>query len=181
MKISKWLFLMASVIILGMLSCKKGDVGPAGPAGPAGAVGAAGAPGPDSILTSSWMAVSMTDTTFNSNPYFIEEIPAQAITQRILDNGIVLGYLQYLDANNGTNIFNASEAVNVTYSLGNVELLSGTDWTGVFNFRYVVVPGTLTVGNSIVSGPAKGLTKSELQKMNYKDVQKLLGNNTVNQ
>ncbi|HZK63695.1 MAG TPA: hypothetical protein VFC34_06090 [Puia sp.] len=178
MKISKWIFLMASVIILGMLSCKKGDVGPAGPAGPAGA---AGAPGPDSILTSSWIPVSMTDTSINSNPYFIQEIPAQAITQRILDNGIVLGYLQYLDANNGTNIFNASEALNLTYSVGNVELLSGTDWTGVFDFRYVIVPGTLTVGNSIVSGPAKGLTKAELQKMNYMDVQKLLGNNTVNQ
>src|SRR5665213_709808 len=178
MKISKWIFLMASVIILGMLSCKKGDVGPAGPAGPAGA---AGAPGPDSILTSAWIPVSMKDTTINSNPFFIQEIAAQAITQRILDNGIVLGYLQYLDANNATNIFNASEALNLTYSVGNVELLSGTDWTGVFDFRYVIVPGTLTIGNSIVSGPAKGLTKAELQKMNYKDVQKLLGNNTVNQ
>src|SRR5665213_3418145 len=102
MKISKWIFLMASVIILGMLSCKKGDVGPAGPAGPAGA---AGAPGPDSILTSSWIPVSMTDTSINSNPYFIQEIPAQAITQRILDNGIVLGYLQYLDANNGCLLY----------------------------------------------------------------------------
>lgn len=172
---------MAAVIILGVLSCKKGDTGPAGPAGPTGAAGATGAPGPDSILTSAWIPVSMKDTTINSNPFFIQEIPAQAITQRILDNGIILGYLQYLDANNGTNIFNASEALNLTYSVGNVELLSGTDWTGVFDFRYVIVPGTLTVGNSIVSGPAKGLTKSELQKMNYKDVQKLLGNNTVNQ
>ena len=172
---------MASVIILGMLSCKKGDTGPAGAAGPTGAAGATGAPGPDSILTSAWIPVSMKDTTINSSPFFIQEIAAQAVTQRILDNGIILGYLQYLDANNATNIFNASEALNLTYSVGNVELLSGTDWTGVFNFRYVIVPGTLTVGNSIVSGPAKGLTKAELQKMNYKDVQKLLGNTTVNQ
>ena len=172
---------MTSVIILGVLSCKKGDTGPAGPAGPTGAAGATGAPGPDSILTSAWIPVSMKDTTINSNPLFIQEIAAQAVTQRILDNGILLGYLQYLDANNGTNIFNASEALNLTYRVGNVELLSGTNWTGVFDFRYVIVPGTLTVGNSIVSGPAKGLTKSELQKMNYKDVQKLLGNNTVNQ
>src|SRR6185437_3643839 len=159
MKLCKGIFLMASVIMVGMFSCKKGDTGPAGKTGPAG---------PDSVSTSAWIPLSMKDSTINSNTYYIQEIPAPAITQRILDSGIILSYLHYIDATTGTNIFNASEAVNVTYSVGNVEVLSsGIDWTGVFDFRYVIVPGTLTIGNSVGSGPAKGLTRSELQNMNY--------------
>jgi hypothetical protein len=174
MRNSKWVFVIASVIILGVFSCKKGDTGPAGPAGPAGAAGATGAAGPDSIITSTWVDLTMTDTTVNGTEAFIQEIAAPAITEDILNNGIVLSYFGFVDGNNVTNVFNASEAANITFTPGNVEIFSGTDWSGFFSFRYVIVPGTMITGNSVKSGPAQGLTKAELQKMNYQDVQKLL-------
>jgi hypothetical protein len=170
MKNSRLVLILSTVIILVMLSCsKKGDVGPVGP------------PGPDSVSTSAWISLTMADTTIASTTYYFEEIAASGITQRILDSGLVLSYLQYIDPTLGTQIFNASEAVNVTYGVGNVEVVSSTDYTGVFDFRYVVVPGTLTIGNSIISGPAKGLTKSELENMNFSDVQKLLKNSSPTQ
>jgi hypothetical protein len=166
MKNSKWICILGAALLIGMASCKKGDTGPAGAVGPAG---------PDSVSTSAWIPLNMKDTVIGSDTYFIQEIPAPALTQRILDSGLVLSYLHYVDPTAGTQVINSSELVSITYSLGNLEVVSQADWTGALDIRYVIVPGTLTVGNSIRSGPAKGLTKSDLQNMNYEDVQKALG------
>ena len=174
MKNSRLVLILSTVIILGMFSCKKGDVGPAGPAGPAG---------PDSVSTSAWITLNMSvDTTIGTTTYYVQEIAAPAITQTVLDSGIILGYFKYADPSQGTQVFNASEAANITYSVGNAEVLSvGNDWTGYFDFRYVIVPGTLTLANSIKSGRAKGLTKSQLQNMSYSEVQNLLKNSSSSQ
>lgn len=160
-----------SVLIAGMalmfLACSKGDTGPAGPQGP---------PGPDSVIHSKWIALNMTaDLTFSPpDTVWDQTISAPAITQKILDSGIILTYISILDNTNTTLVFNAAPYfLSEIYSPGQIDLVAPVDFSGV-SFRYVVIPGSTTAG-TITSGPAKGLTVSELSAMSYSAVQKMIG------
>ena len=156
-----------SVLFAGMalifFACSKGTTGPAGPQGP---------PGPDSVIHSNWIVLNMVshdnDTTFD------ETLSAPAITQKILDSGIILTYISVQDNTNTTLVFNAAPYfLSEIFSPGQIDLVAPADFTGV-NYRYVVIPGSTTAG-TITSGPAKGLTVSELRAMSYSAVQKMIG------
>lgn len=156
-----------SILIAGMalmlLACSKGDTGPAGPQGPAG---------PDSVIHSPWILLNTVFSTTDSA--WEQTITAPAITQKILDSGIILSYVSIKDNSNITLVFNATPYfLSEIFEPGKIDLATSVDFTGV-NYRYVIIAGTITAG-TITSGPAKGLTVSELRTMSYSAVQKMIG------
>jgi hypothetical protein len=162
MKHLKLVSILFIVVVLATVGCQKGSSGPQGPPGPAG---------PDSVIYSSWVTLN---TPYNSTDSGYEQtINAASITQNIIDKGIIL---TYIDPQGNGNIFPTSSvgfAISETYSVGQIAIFSVVDLTGM-EYRYVVVAGSIQ-GNKIVSGPAKGLTKEQLQTMSYEAVQKLVG------
>ncbi len=156
-----------SVLIAGMalmfLACSKGDTGPAGPQGPAG---------PDSVIHSAWISLKTVYSTTDS--VWEQTITAPAITQKILDSGIIITYVSFKDNTNTTNVFVATPYfLSEVFTPGEIFLATSVDFTGI-NYRYVIIAGTVTAG-TITSGPAKGLTVSELRNMSYSVVQKMIG------
>jgi hypothetical protein len=117
--------------------------------------------------------------TFNSTDSAYEQaIPAPAITKAVLDSGLILSYLSYVNSAGNSFVFNTSEGLNVTYTVDTIYLVSTNDLsyanTG-WSYRYVIVHGTVTSGNSLSSGPGKGYTKQQLLEMSYQDIKKLFG------
>jgi hypothetical protein len=169
-------FLMLTAFVFMMTACsKKGDTGPAGPTGPAGADGAAGASGTDSIQYSTWTPLSMTGwIDANNDTSYTDTLIAAALTSAVLNQGVVVGYFQFLDNNNDTIIVNASTLISEAYAIGKIELYSGApqpstnssgvDYTG-YNYRYVVVPGSIAVTST--TGPTKTYTRDQIKTMSY--------------
>jgi hypothetical protein len=159
MKNLKLILFLSAVSVFSIVSCKKGDTGPAGPQGPAG---------PDSVTYSDWITLAMEN--ISGDTVFHQAITAPAVTQAVLDSGIILSYAKGTDG----YVYHASDVgIYPAYAVGVVDVLSFyNDWSGTA-FRYVVVPGSISAGN-ISSGPAKGLTTKQLKDMSYKDVEKLL-------
>lgn len=163
------LLIVLSTGFLMSIGCKKGDTGPAGPAGP------------DSVYYSKWTALSMKDEgldTSSTSPtdgyeIYDEDFPASGITSAILNKGAVLTYFQAIDNNNDTLIVNGADVFFDQYFyVGDIYLASaGADYTGAM-FRYVAVPGTISVTS--VSGEVKTYTAKELASMSYKAVAGLL-------
>jgi hypothetical protein len=172
MKNLKLLVLLCSMGALAILGCSKGNTGPAGPPGPAG---------PDSVIHSAWIQLNMSPVVSGSDTFYYQAIIAPAITQRILDSGIILTYLNVPDVNNNANLVNAAVYLQEYYAVDTIFLYSfpgggstsGINFSGL-EYRYVVVPGTVSAGH-IASGPAKGLTKEQLENMSYAAMEKLFG------
>jgi hypothetical protein len=163
LKLFTVLFAGVALVVLG---CSKGTTGPAGPKGPAG---------PDSVVHSNWIILAMTRNVTSANDtFYTQTINAPALTQRILDSGIILTYLS--DLGNPPTVVNATTYFSSElFSAGSIDLTSfiDGDFSG-FGYRYVLVPGSIVTGN-VVSGPAKGLTKKQLMTMSYESVEKLIG------
>jgi hypothetical protein len=163
-----------SVLIFGMalmfIACSKGNTGPAGPAGPTG---------PGSVTYSSWITLGMTrNTTSAGDTFYTQTLVTPALTQQIIDSGIILTYVSFKDNSNNTNVLSATPYFTVIiYYTDSIYLEAPIDLTGIF-FRYVLVPGSVSAG-SITSGPAKGMTVAQLQTMSYATIRKLLGQQTA--
>jgi hypothetical protein len=161
-------FVFAGIAFV-MVSCSKGTTGPAG------ATGATGPAGPDSVYHSAWTQLSMTQQIDASNDtFYVQDIAASAVTQVVLDSSLVLGYISFIDNTGATNIFNASELLEITYSIGNVDLIAPIDdsYTNTgYSFRYVIIPGTVLVTNSIL----KNLTKAQIKASSYSVISSALG------
>src|ERR1044072_373500 len=94
------------ILVLGLLqfSCsKEGPAGPqgaAGPQGPAGAAGSAGPAGSANVIYSTWFLTGSAgwDTvganTSRYGAYAIYDKGVADVTQAVIDNGIVLGYMK---------------------------------------------------------------------------------------
>ncbi|MFI5155399.1 MAG: hypothetical protein ACHQEM_04410 [Chitinophagales bacterium] len=163
MKNLRSFFVLIAGMALMFMACSKGSAGPTGPQGPAG---------PDSVIHSPWISLHTVYSTTDS--VYEQTITATAITQRILDSGIILTYISFKDNTNTTNVFVATPYfLSEIFTPGQIFLATSIDFTG-FNYRYVIIAGTVTAG-TITSGPAKGLTVSELRNMSYSVVQKLIG------
>lgn len=163
MKNVKLLLLLGFVGMLTWTSCKKGDTGPAGATGPAG---------PDSVMYSAWISLTFSyNAVTDSTGYFTDTLAAPAITQGILDSGVVLGYVDGSANNDGTAIIPVSGAENLgfaeTYELGKIVVydLTTTDYSS-FRYRYVVIPGSKIATNGTVR-KYNGYTISELKSMSY--------------
>lgn len=145
-----------------MISCSKGNTGPAGPAGS------------DSVQYSGWTTLSMTgNIDANSDTTYTDTLTANAITSDILNKGIVVGYIRFLDALGDTTILNASTIMSESFVVGKIELFSGapyasnssgSDFSG-YDYRYVVVPAKIATNS--VSGKGQIYTSEQLKAMSY--------------
>jgi hypothetical protein len=157
---------LAAFVAFMVVGCSKGTTGPAGATGPAG---------PDSVLHSAWTQLSMTmGIDANNDTFYSQNITAAAITQNVLDSDLVLGYISFIDASGAENVFNASEEFEITYTVGNIELIDylgdlSYDNTG-YSFRYIIVPGTILTNSAF-----KQYTKAQIKTMSYSTVEKLIG------
>ena len=115
MKNLKLFSILFAGITIAVIGCSKGSTGPAGPAGPAG---------PDSVMHSAWINLAPTFVTADSA--WEQTINAPAITQKIIDNGIILTYLDVGGSGNN-QIFPTPAvgfALSETYSVGAIDLFS---------------------------------------------------------
>lgn len=149
------------VVVLG-LGCSKGTVGPTGPQGPAG---------PDSVIYSSWTPINLTAL---ATSFYSQSIFAPSITQRILDSGVILTYIGLPNGASASDVAPASNFLSEDFVVDSIYLNSDTNLNNGLVYRYVVVPGSQQAG-TMVSGPAKGLTKEQLMTMSYADLVKVLG------
>lgn len=133
------------------------------------------APAKDSVLYSGWITLNMAATN-NGDTVFTQTIQAPSITSAILNKGSVVGYILTTDAINGTDssIVDAVADLNLfqTFSVGKIELVDFFENLTGNSYRYVVIPGSITVTD--VSGAVHTYTASDLAKMSYRQVSQIL-------
>ncbi len=162
MKKMKFLTIILASICLIVVGCAKGDTGPAGTTGKTGSA---------NVKYSSWNSLNM---TFNSNDSAYEQtITADSLTEAVLDSGIVLTYMKVNDpSTNQTQIVNADAYMQEIFSVGQIDLLSSYDYSGL-SYRYVIIPGGVALGKTGL-GSSVNYTKQQLKNMPYDQVIKLL-------
>lgn len=200
------LSLLSLAITFIAISCTK--EGPEGPVGASGAQGAAGVQGPagpagpqgpqgaTNVTYSAWFLTGAGWTATGVGPYgaqFLFDRPSTVITQVIMDQGLVLGYIKgepntpslssqvfqlpYL-VGNGFGFLDQYELV--LNAPGNIRFLYKSDfaWTAgslaSISFRYVVIPGSVSGGRGINSVTTyEGYSADELKTMSYAQVASL--------
>ena len=146
-----------------IVSCKKGDTGPAGPAGP------------DSVQYSKWTVLNMSPMDAGDTSFY-EDFTVPALTQKILSKGVVLGYIGYVNSQHDTIVENVSEVMAQLLAVGTIELQSYYyDFSQNFFYRYVIVPGSVSISSLPGSGSGNTYTVDDLKKMNYLQVSQLVG------
>ncbi|HSZ86328.1 MAG TPA: hypothetical protein VK787_09870 [Puia sp.] len=190
MKNLKLLLVGCLAISVAIISCSKGPAGPAGATGATGAAGANGSNGAngtngtngtDSVLHSAWITLTTTVDTFTTtggtpDSIFVDTLTASAITQAILDSGVVLGYVQNLFNNDGSivNVSDYAGYLDVTYRLGEIDFAVMSDITGA-QFRYVIIPGAILTQ----SAAFKNYTKQEIKGMDFATATRLVNEATT--
>ncbi len=173
LKLLAFIFIGLSMAIVGC--SKKGDTGPAGATG---ATGAAGAAGPDSVYYSNWTAINTPFAGLDGNNDSVYEqiVPASAITQTILDQGVVIAYIELSDGT-VSDVSDFSSFLDVYYGVGTVTLDSyGIDLSQAgWSVRYIAIPGVVLAGNSIL----KNYTKNQLKAIDYSTLKKALNTTTA--
>jgi hypothetical protein len=170
MKAFRSLFVVATILVIGLIGCSKGTTGPTGAPGPAGAAG------PDSVIYSPWMSLTLTYVA--ADTLFEQTITAPSITKAILDSGVVLSYVNFEESDGTYHVIPTAGLTGIgffeDFSVGAINISSVNDYS-TLPYRYVVIPGSLTAGNS-VSAKIKGYTVQELKAMPYEQVQQVLAN-----
>jgi hypothetical protein len=177
MKKLKLLAFVFAGFAFAMVSCSKGTTGPKGATGPAG---------PGTVTYSDWTTLAMTiqgtqaDSGGGIDTFYTQIINAPSITSAIIDQGVILAYIGVPGgASNGTDtaIFSISEASTYyglftqRFSPGEIDLFSEDfDYSGAL-YRYVLIPGSVAAGNSIL----KGYSKEQLKAIDYATLSKALG------
>ncbi len=139
-----FLLLTIAFALIMFSACKKGDTGPAGPQGPQGApgttgsTGGTGATGSANVIYSDWLSVTAAewkDTTM-TNIGQAKRIykNASALTQQILDSGVMLVYLR--------DAFNTTYQLPFTYNLNPARLHNYIPMAGKFLFYEYALDGT---------------------------------------
>lgn len=168
MKTLRSLLAVATVVVIGLTSCSKGSAGPAGATGPAGTAG------PDSVVYSAWISLNFTynpvDTAFG------DTLAAPSLTKAILDNGVILTYVNFQEQDGTYHIVPVSGLSSIMiedYSIGQINIVAGNDFTGL-PYRYVTIPGTLVARTNSIDKKIKGYTIQELKAMPFEQVQQVL-------
>ncbi|MEI9945589.1 MAG: hypothetical protein WDN26_15400 [Chitinophagaceae bacterium] len=199
----KLLPLLTLAIVFIISSCTKegpegpvgatGAQGPGGTAGPAGPTGPQGATGTTNVTYSAWFSFASADWKDSTTPYFgdisraIKSAPA--VTQTVIDQGIVLAYVNlnpgvYPLPLNITNPFFSGETLQFGFVAAPSKLifyladLIFPDATGItFSapIRYVVIPGSIAGGRGVnsITTTYEGYTANELKTMSYDQVAKI--------
>jgi hypothetical protein len=173
-----------------------GAAGAAGATGPAGATGVAGPAGSANVIYSSWVAqVSWADTTgiaFGGTTASRSIRTAPGVTQSIIDQGVVLSYVN----NNGVylmpvlfaNPFAANQTLQLNflstvgkliYYISNVTTGNAAGISQGSQYRYVIIPGGVAGGRGVNTekvAEIKGqvYTESQLRAMSYSQICSLL-------
>lgn len=189
-----------------LYSCKgpAGEAGATGPQGPAGPAGPAGSP---NVIYSSWFklnpASSWRDTAaFYSYGSRYAVKTASAVTQSIIDQGVVLSYAKWTIPAGTTP---AQKVMDPQLLPALIEFPVSTTAAAVFGFnffpapgkifytsycyidayalpasllvdveyRYIIIPGGVAASR-IISGPAKGYTVQQLKSLTYAQASALL-------
>lgn len=156
---TRFLSVIAAILILGS-ACKKD-----GPAGPQGAQGEQGAPGPQGqtgaqgpagtakVIYSDWISGSgFADSSFDGSNYKVCYVPAPEIVDSILQKGTVLMYLSFGQGNfvlpytsyAGANasvisfIPAAGKIIITRFTLDNSRSVA---LATTLKYRYVIIPG----------------------------------------
>ncbi|HEY2348072.1 MAG TPA: hypothetical protein VGH64_03605 [Puia sp.] len=168
MKNFKILLVVAVILFIGIISCSKGSTGPAGPAGPAG---------PDSVVYSPWTPLALTYVP--ADTLFEQVINAPSITKAILDSGVILSYVNFLEQNGTYHLVPTAGLTGIgifeDFAVGQINIESIQDYS-TLPYRYVTIPGSMKTGNSASTQKIKGYTIQELKTMPYEQVQQVLGN-----
>jgi hypothetical protein len=175
------LLLLSAFAATLIVSCQKGNTGPAGAAGVTGAAGAAGAAGTDSILYSAPIRLAMNpflDTANDWNGY-VDSVGATALTQSVITQDIVLGYVYVPFGGTGDSAWvsvdnNTNAGVEMFPQVGLFVVESfWTDFTTPDNtygdltgiqFKYFIIPPSLL---SSISQLTTTVTPVALKRMSY--------------
>lgn len=197
---------LLSFTILFIASCTKegpegpvgatGASGPAGVGGPQGPAGPQGPVGQTNVTYSAWFVTGTGWTITGTDDYlatFLYDKAAPGITQAIIDNGIVLGFMKGDPNITGapvTQTFPLPNSVGHsfgfidTYSFvldtpGNLRFLYFTTFPffdetdlAAISFRYVIIPGSIA-GGRMANPTYQGYTADQLKGMPYDQVAKL--------
>ena len=136
----------------------------------------------DTVYHSAWITLAMTINSVQTlssgalDTIYSQTITASAITQKIIDSGLVLSYIQDLFTNDGSivNVSNYAPSVDLSYKAGSVTITTDSQGLGDLSgasFRYVVIPGTILTTNSVL----KGLTKAQIKAANYGVISNAVG------
>jgi len=164
--ISKLKYLFIIIVIAGLASCK-GEIGPPGADGIDGVDGVDGVDGEDgnaNVISSGWLEYDVAVWTDVTPEFGIDyrnyPITVPAITQNIVDNGVVLVYSRFVITSTQTymlpftdNITGADPAgqtISFRFELNDLTLkmrnVIGTGDPGTFGgpgiaeFRYIIIP-----------------------------------------
>lgn len=176
---------------------QSGNVGPQGPAGPQGIQGPQGPTGAAvGIIYSNWLTTTGSWTSSGAGTYsasFLNSKAAPSLTQGIMDNGIILGYIRNFPVgitptyvNNQPQSLPYQEVTSgwvdrydfvapfpgTIYFLYKSTAAWGTTQINPINVRYVLISGN-TAGGRFVDGPAAGYTVSQIKSMSYSQVTSL--------
>lgn len=133
----------------------------------------------DSVYYSNWNVLNMVETDAGDT-LFYEDFNNSAITLNIIDKGGILSYFAYIN-NTDTVLLPASDALTQYFDVGVIEVQSGFQFVTSDNYlyRYVLVPGTVSIGDA-TGGAPKTYTVDQLKQMSYKQVMSLLNNPASN-
>jgi hypothetical protein len=177
------LTLVASVALMMVACSKAGNPGATGATGASGATGATGPAGTDSTVQySPWIALTATPyLDADNNTDYVDTLSVPALTNAVLDQDVVLGYLQFFDGAGDTTIAIAGTILEENFGVGYIELsslapaataTSGINFTG-YNYRYVIIPGDIQV-TSTTGSEVTTYTKAQLKAMDYRTLTRLL-------
>ena len=139
--------LCALLVVLTMSCAKDGATGPQGPAGTNGTNGNA------NVLYSDWFDVAQADWSGLGTATLTKNISEVAITQDVVDKGVILVYHQYLGnsyqlpyeystSGDHTDFRFSVGLIRLRYFLGSGGTLSGL---ATVKYRYIIIPATTHV------------------------------------
>ncbi len=167
MKLLKAFLATAVVAIAIFTSCSKGSTGATGPAGPAG---------PTDVYHSAWDSLVFTGGTDSyGDSLYGETFSCSALTQEIIDSGMVVSYIGFAGpSGNGliTDVYpTTSYPIYENYEVGSIFYYTaptsengyGLTLNNYAALRWVIIPGTILTTNSTL----KGMSKAQISTMSY--------------
>lgn len=168
-----------------------GATGATGPQGPVGPTGPQGPAGTANVIYSSWFSIPSTDWTDSTmtNLGVAKKAyrTAPAITQAVIDNGVVLSYLS-LTTTAGVGPYllpftiPSSPAALIVGNIPTVGRMvyynvfanatTGVALNASYSFRYVVIPGAVAGGRNAFVGNT-GYTVEQFKTMPYEQVARI--------
>jgi Collagen triple helix repeat (20 copies) len=174
-----------------------GATGATGATGPAGATGATGPAGTANVIYSSWATQSTWDDTTFTNFSTIGLVSrsirtAAGITQAVIDQGVVLCYVQPSAAggvfalpallNSGANALQLNFVLSpgkVIFYVSNLNTGNASGQAATAPYRYVIIPGGVAGGRGgntekVAEIEGQLYTESQLKAMPYSQICSLL-------